>query len=38
MVDCLLVTIGIVWSTVCNVGLIVSATGQQVGQTECWSL
>ena len=36
--DWLMVTIAIEWSTVCTVGLTVSVTVQQVGQTDCWSL
>ena len=33
-----MVTIAFVRCAVCTLGLIVSSTGQQVGQTDCWSL
>jgi len=36
--DLLLVTIVIVRCTVCTVELSVSARGQQVKQTDCWTL
>jgi len=32
----MLVTIAILWCTVCTLGLTVSATGQPVVQTDCW--